>query len=197
MVRSIFARVQKERLPISKHVVRIVPLQRVFFPDGNELEENARDLVASFFKEPSLQIPNDVDMSSEMTSSAKRKLSGDDESGEEVGVDGHSAKLVCTESKQGVVPEEDAKISNEAALDSVNKLEGDESVLNSVLPTPSVVSSRPPSFPRKFVYAVQFKARNHNVLEKQTVYSTVNKCMPSFARVDRNHYEVHIAHVCS
>ena len=194
MVRSIFARVQKERLPVSKHVVRIVPLQRVFFPDERELEENARELIASYFKEPLLQITNDLDIAGEMSSFSKRKLSGD-EVGKEVDAgDDHIAKSLCTESKKGLLSVDDDKGSNEVVVDSVIKLEGDGNFLDSVLPTPCAAPALPPSFPRKFVYTVQFKARNHNVLEKQLVYSTVNKCMPTFARVDRNHYEVRDAY---
>ena len=172
--------------------MRIVPLQRVFFPDENELEENARDLISTHFKETSIALSNDLDSAGAISLSSKRKQPGDEAEDNVDDLDGHIAKSQCTEIKKESQPIDVDSMANDAvaesdstnciAIKSVNVLE--------TVSTHTTVPVHPPSFPRKFVYTVQFKARNHNVLEKQLVYSTVNKCMPTFARVDRKHYEV-------
>lgn len=171
--------------------MRIVPFQRVFFPDENELEENARNLISTHFKEPSLEISEVSDVADATSSSSKRKLSelGDEAISKVDDLDDHIAKSQCTESKEGLQLIEGDNRSNDVVAESDQTNDFIAIRPDNVLETVQPVRARP-TFPRKFVYTVQFKARNHNVLEKQIVYSTVNKCMPSFARVDRKHYEV-------
>ena len=45
LVRALFAQVAADGLPMSRHLVRVVPLQRVFFPDEQELTAHIRALI--------------------------------------------------------------------------------------------------------------------------------------------------------
>ena len=49
LVKAIFERVRTEKEPCSRHVVRLIPLQRVFFPNNNHLSENVASIIQSAY----------------------------------------------------------------------------------------------------------------------------------------------------
>jgi hypothetical protein len=49
LVTWIFDRIKADRLPLAKHLVRIIPLQRTFFPDSVELDSNLSAMVDAEF----------------------------------------------------------------------------------------------------------------------------------------------------
>lgn len=49
LVTWIFDRISADRLPLAKHLVRIIPLQRTFFPDSVELDSNLTAMVSAEF----------------------------------------------------------------------------------------------------------------------------------------------------
>ena len=49
LVKSIFDRVRTEKEPCSRHVVRIIPLQKIFYPNNNDLSDNIANIVLNAF----------------------------------------------------------------------------------------------------------------------------------------------------
>ena len=49
LVKAIFERVRTEKEPCSRHVVRLIPLQMVFFPNNNHLSENVASIIQSAY----------------------------------------------------------------------------------------------------------------------------------------------------
>ena len=49
LVKTIFDRVRKEREPCSRHVVRLIPLQRVFYPNNNDLSDKVASIIQGVF----------------------------------------------------------------------------------------------------------------------------------------------------
>lgn len=217
LVRSIFLRVQTEKLPVSKHVVRIVPMQKVFFPNENELEENLQSLIQSHFGllQPPAIIASDEALSlthkrklseTEIEATNPLKISCESESSQfqldssqaenEITEENSSVLLSSSEPKKDVscIPySETEKASDDNSL--VLKISEQKSVdppSSEALPAIKNGAQTEPvsTIRKKFPYCVQYKARNHNVLDKHTVYAIVNKLMPPFSRVDRKNYEV-------
>ena len=49
LVKTIFDRVRKEKEPCSRHVVRLIPLQRVFYPNNNDLSDKVASIILCAF----------------------------------------------------------------------------------------------------------------------------------------------------
>jgi hypothetical protein len=71
LVKSIFDRVKKEKLPCSRHVVRVIPLQKVFFPNEEELNESISSILN---KELQVEDSNDSSLCVVVQSSIENSL---------------------------------------------------------------------------------------------------------------------------
>lgn len=49
LVTSIFERIKHEKLACSRHIIRIIPLKYVFFPNADELKQNSEKLINDEF----------------------------------------------------------------------------------------------------------------------------------------------------
>jgi len=56
LLKNIFDRVKKERVPCCRYAVRLIPLQSVFFPEEEEFRLNAQNILSSNFHE--IEEPN-------------------------------------------------------------------------------------------------------------------------------------------
>ena len=130
LVIELFARISREKRPISRHLVRIIPFQKVCYPNEDELKVNLSHLIQTEFP----------------THSYAPKLANNALSSEG---DEQPSKKVCA--------------------DHINKEE-------EIIGKGATPSSK--------VYAVDFKARNHDTLKKDYIYDLVASCMPLGFRVD-------------
>ena len=73
---SIFDRIAKEKLPLCRNIVRIIPLMRTFYPSIDELTENAKILMSEFL------VPEDPIAASTATigSSGSKEIENDSKS---------------------------------------------------------------------------------------------------------------------
>jgi hypothetical protein len=55
LVKAIFERVRSEKAPCSRHVVRVIPLQKVFYTNNNQLSDNIGSIVKAAFPGCELQ----------------------------------------------------------------------------------------------------------------------------------------------
>jgi len=186
-VRSVFNRVRQERLPVSRHVVRVTPFQKVFFPDENELEESLQSLVQSFFGIPTMKKADDTPVETE---SKKRKLSCEND--DMINVSNATVDILgdntANEKIESLIPE-NVQVVNES-IDEEVILNSTIEATNSCIPLSNITEVSKDIIPRrKFVYTIQFKARNHNVLVRSAVHSVVMRNMPSFSRPDKSDFE--------
>lgn len=191
LVRSIFSRVRQERLPISRHVVRVTPFQKVFFPNENELEENVQSLVQSYFGITTIKKSPDAPIETE---SKKRKISSESEDAQNITklIDEVSDQTVNMDGVNNVVSESDLNINGSTSDAVLEEKNVQEAVNAPCLLSDSMETTKVITPIRKFVYTIQFKARNHNVLDRQAVHAVVMKNMPSFSRPDKTGFEVNI-----
>lgn len=202
LVKAIFDRVRREKEHCSRHVVRIIPLQRVFFPDNNNLSDNIASIVLSAY--PGAALPlyvKEIIVAPEI-----EKDGGNKRSISEISTDVEAEH-----------PEPEANESADSAPDMViplEKLEEGESSANKCSRIESPASANIPEHSEAgttikdgesfsdtnvkeetkipeatipIMYAPQFyscvfKARSHNIMTRETVQATVSKTLPSFLK---------------
>jgi len=242
LVYSIFDRVRIEKLPCSRHVIRVIPLQKVFYPNDEELRENVKVLiekelniisnpvvpVAPIQSTSASAMPVQVEVSSAVATAqlpsaetsvevfppVYNNLSSDtrERAVEEDNEDESRSKRICVREgdsapvgQLGEAGEVDTPSvthssvpapitvteqpiigsgasSADTAGDGLAKqptaasASPSESVSVNPVPTPTPLAS--------FLYTVNFKRRNHNVLQRMSVQQLVTSCMPRWARVN-------------
>jgi hypothetical protein len=205
LVKAIFERVRKDKQPCCRHLVRMIPLQRVFFPEKDELSTNIRDLMETAL--PGVILPQMKVSPPEDKKQTSIEGSNDHEVGEkrpaitaECGNEEEEGpnKKACVvepvindaENTQLLSPEKEA--AEAVVVTSPPK----DAATQEPLAPPATVPPPPVSQFAKFgpfVYLVLFKARSHNVLNKGVVLDTVQDNMPSFARANYRGNNVSIA----
>ena len=202
LVKAIFDRVKREKEPCSRHVVRIIPLQRVFFPDNNHLSDNIASIVLSAY--PGAALPLYV---REIVPEAVEKVRGNKRSITELSTD------VTAEVSE---PDEDQK-TDSTPTDKIVEVRPEECGLSAnkcpriESPTsPNIPETKPDEAPQTMIktescptdeevngdaeiqqpivpvvyppqfYSCIFKARSHNIMTRETVQATVSKTLPLF-----------------
>lgn len=208
LVKAIFDRVRTEKEPCSRHVVRIIPLQRVFFPDNNHLSDNIASIVSSAY--PGAALPLFV---REIVPDAPEKIRGNKRliselSAEETakvqepGPDANTNNALHDDTAEAEIeskPEEcGAPTSKCPRIESPTSSNVFEAKGNEVpeaiieadcLPineeskvdneVPAYIT--PVAYPPQF-YSCIFKARSHNIMTRETVQATVSKTLPLFLK---------------
>jgi hypothetical protein len=196
LVETIFQRVKDEKRACSRHLARLIPLQYVFYPDESELMEHMYEMLQAEF--PTWENPLVVAALAAFAAEKKRRLEPDKTIATE---QGDPAIIDSSDLNDAPLPGGDESASKRAKPDDDGAYDGGRcdalgEAITSVLPVPVPllvldVASVPSAIDdvsmsvspfKSFAYNVNFKARNHNVLQKKTVYDVVHKCMPSFAR---------------
>jgi hypothetical protein len=201
LVKAIFDRVKREKEPCSRHVVRIIPLQRVFFPDNNHLSDNIASIVLSAY--PGAALPLYV---REIVPEPVEKVRGNKRLISELSAD-----------ETADVPEPDADAKTDSApADETTELKPEECGPSASKcprfesPTSSnILDMKPDEVPQTTVtvescptektkvdanipepavfyapqfYSCIFKARSHNIMTRETVQATVSKTLPLFLK---------------
>lgn len=192
LVKSVFRKVRSEGLALTRHVVRLIPLQRVFFPNESDLTDNVQHLVST-------HLGFTIEVEQRLSAP---KVEGDDR---DEGSD-RPVKRLKDEVSDVVAS---AAPSEEPSLGT-----GNDCLLSSSVA--SATSSFSPSSggevdvaaftaaiqeklrARKAAslsasgpaYAVSFKARNHSILTRDVVYRVIESCLPPGGRLAPRHYQV-------
>lgn len=122
LTKILFDRVKRDKLPCCRYSIRLIPLQRAFFPDETEFASNAKTVFSNY-------LPNAAE--SEPSTSEDKTLDVDEPA---------SKRFRLSENK--------------------------------------------------IRFQILFKARNHNVLNRETVFRIINGAMHPFGKGDYLHPEV-------
>ena len=154
LVEMLFKQITEQGLSLSKHLVRIVPLQRVFFPNEEEMTDNIRALIGlsnvkKVAVESKEQVPDSrvVECESENTDERETKRSRVDTDAAET-----APMISFDENPDGVIIEDKEELS-----------------LPSVTPTKAV----PP-----LSYNISIKIRNHDTLKKDFIIQSITRNLP-------------------
>lgn len=206
LVENIFDRIKYNKKQLSKNLVRLTPLVRVFYPSNEEFLENFYDMMLEQY--PTVSLPKAKELIDE--NKRKKNLERlDRKHGEkkvdnpETTDDSHQTTLTDTydlnENNEGI-----DGLVNIANDEEVNDIEKNDSSIGDVDEQQATkkqkieendVDVEKIEIPKALVHTpitctLLFKARNHNVLTKSTVQSYVDMCLPSFARLTYNHPQV-------
>lgn len=160
----IMRRIEKERAPLTRYVVRLIPLQTTFFPKEEDLAENIPYLLHRHL--PGIELPH-----------LKRRLenegqqSGDDDDGNNDGDNGDDAdpNADTNENKEDKSNDEDEHAP-------AKKQRVDEAGT-------SVATAIPPDF-EKIVYCIEYKGRCQDVLNREKVFAMFNQRLREYGAVD-------------
>ena len=198
LVKAIFERVREEKEPCSRHVVRIIPLQRVFFPDNNNLSDNVATIVRAaypgavfphFEREVVVETVEDTaeDSNIEFAESAVEEsttvnnLKRDATEMETPTASNENDDTVDVENKRPRIEPpttssadltESTEPEKPIAIEAPSEARPDTAVLEVIAPT----------FYPPMNYACLFKARSHNIMTRESAQLTISKTVPSFFR---------------
>lgn len=171
----IIEKIQRERIPLTRYVVRLIPLQITFFPKEDDLVENIPYLLHSHL--PDIALPE------------RRKHKQDDE--KNCGDDDKSSSsdtLVVDETKAVDDASVDGNAMKKQRIDESGNAVTVVSAPPINVPEESipVVSSEQmmPSLATKIRYCIEYKGRNHNVLNREMVYIMFNQRLRDYGVVD-------------
>jgi hypothetical protein len=199
LITEIFDRASKDRQPISRHIARLFPFERVFFPNEEQLKWNLYELLQERFpngnfpyvperpkaekvallKEENTSTKEDVTITNEDVSKNDEIITNKEVVYKNVIND----DIEVVDKKRNIDVIEDENISKKLCTE--NPLIIQE------------VTKVPFTFYAPFIYNVMFKARNHSVLNRLSTLSLCNKVMPKFAKVNYKEPEVINWHILS
>lgn len=157
----IMERIERERAPLTRYVVRLIPLQITFFPKDEDLAENIPYLLHRHL--PGIELPH-----------LKRRLENQDQHAPEDDDNSKSDSDAGADAKDEVNTNEQAKDNDE--LVAAKKQRVDEEGT-------SVVTAIPPDF-EKIVYCIEYKGRSHDVLNREKVFVMFNQRLREYGVVD-------------
>lgn len=168
LVKSVFDQVSEEKVPISRHLVKLIPLQLIFFAGEEEFGNIANLLVEGTFTNPGVTLPT-LQLSKVVHNKRKVPEAGEDA---EDNIEGDSA--------EGDTVKRPRTESSLEAIASSSDVEAGETT--PVAPMPAVPVHATPQEIVK--YMVLFKARNHNTLTKTFVLQKFRETVPAYLRQD-------------
>lgn len=161
----IMQRIERERAPLTRFVVRLIPLQITFFPKDEDLAENIPYLLHRHL--PGIELPH-----------LKRRLENQDE---QSAVDDHNNDGdVAVDAKAEV--ETEAKITEEENSNEEGEHAAAKKQRLDEVGT-SAVTAIPPDF-EKIVYCIEYKGRSHDVLNREKVFVMFNQRLRDYGVVD-------------
>ena len=210
LVESIFERVQKEKMPCSRHVVRLIPLQRVFYPNEQELVDNVNLLLKNTFPyaqfppvpiknppppEPTIETKHD-DIKTERNNEETTVLETTTTI-ESIPAEAATATTTAMKDEETTTEESTllgkrtaSELSDQAATSSSSSSEDHKKMkaeIHDELPQPPNVEQvvYPP-----LSFSVLFKARNNNAFVKNAVHKDVASVVPTFMKADYKRHKV-------
>lgn len=204
LVKSIMDQIRDEKVPCSRHLVKIIPLQLAFYGGETEFINSSKILAEACFTSedasvtlPTLQLSRVV----HKRKSDQIEDGAEGESKEPGDHDEQDSKRSCLEDDGPVVAK-----AQEVAAPSFNlfaapaaeevavpfALEGSSENAPGAVPATSTPAPSTVAAPLKpeVRYFILFKARNHNTLTKHMVIQRVRECLPPHLRQDYLHGQV-------
>lgn len=181
LVKSIFDQISSEKVPCSRHLVRVIPLQILFFAGEDDFTNITKLLLEGTFEKPDITLPK-LQLSKVIhkrkTPEGEADVASECANVDEEGESGNSKR---------------ARI--ESCIEEIKTVQTAAEVVE--VPKPEVVSDTPlaveatsatSSVPHVMVkYMLMFKARNHNTLTKTFALNKFRELTPSFLRQDYLH----------
>lgn len=200
LITEIFNRASKDKQSVSRHIARLVPFERVFFPSDEQLKWNLYELLQERFPNGNFPyipdrpksegynfVPKEVNsiINNQDISKNDEIVSNEEEEIEVVKVEDKIATndgIEIIDKKRNLDITEDENISKKLCNETIPViLEEKEKVSFTFYPP--------------FVYNVMFKARNNSVLSRLSTLSFCNRVMPKFAKVNYKDIEVITYHI--
>ncbi len=173
LVKAVFLKVKTDRQAYSRHVVRLIPLQHVCFPDQEELSAFVEDIVRTKFSPPSASSSTAVEDASLALETESVAVSVQEDPIVEA-VDEQPSKKQCVESVASVsstVAMAVGELDPEAFKAAVYRRLAEKRILERAKTGASSCATHR--------YAVSFKGRNHNVLTKEQVFALIAAKVPA------------------
>lgn len=185
LVKSIFDLVSAEKVPISRHLVKLIPLQLIYFAGEEEFGNVTKLLVEGTFTNPTGVTLPTLQLSRVVHNKRKTPEEGEGdaaETGEESTEEGQGdTKRTKTEGNPEHVAE-----TEDVAVEPAPKEEPVAPVVEEAPVVAAAPAVEPVStVPREIIkYMVLFKARNHNTLTKTFVLQKFRELVPPYLRQD-------------
>jgi len=183
LVKSIFDLVSAEKVPISRHLVKLIPLQLIYFAGEEEFGNVTKLLVEGTFTNPTGVTLPTLQLSRVVHNKRKAPEEGDAvETGEQ------STEDAQGDAKRAKTEDDPEGAADASAAEATAEPAREEPVAPVVEEAPAVVAApaEPVStVPREIIkYMVLFKARNHNTLTKTFVLQKFRELVPPHLRQD-------------
>jgi hypothetical protein len=179
LVEEIFNRLEREKKPLCKNIVRMIPLKDVFFPRTDELLEHLYSYMLAEF--PGIELPAaKIELNRQKIAKQDERLSAkpDDAAATTEHAEGETNE---SEEKEESSKKRQRSASYDADEEAILRREG-LLTIPSAPPSSAITgasSSSTTAYPA-FTCEILFKARNHNLLTKSSVLETVTLCKPAF-----------------
>jgi hypothetical protein len=176
----IIEKIEHDRIPLTRYVVRLIPLQVTFFPKQDELADNIPYLLHSHLS--GIELPQ------------KRKKG---ENGE--GDNEDDSVSADEEDNANALPQHNEDVNTRTNEGNAAKKQRVDESGNAVVvsleePTVAIESateiSEPTATAQKIRYSIEYKGRNHNVLNREMVYVMFNQRLRDYGVVDYRNPEV-------
>jgi hypothetical protein len=209
LVKAIMDQIRDEKVPCSRHLVKMIPLQLAFYGGETEFMNSAKILAEACFtgEDTSVTLPT-LQLSKVVHKRKSDQIEGaESEDQKPEDHDDQDSKRVCQEGDAQDVPEPQeptaasfnmfsAPAATEAAaLSAEVGTENSAPGAVQALPTPAASTVAAPLKP-EIRYFILFKARNHNTLNKHMVIQRVRECLPAHLRQDYLHGQVLACPLC-
>ena len=162
LVAAVFERVLNKKEAVSRHVVRVIPLMKTFYPNEDQLKEYSSVLCKEVFS-CYFPVVQNSSTDTEKVSSNEMVIGEVRVRDSEEDVQGDSKRIKLADP--------------ETCEPSPQKCPSSSAVL-------SVSASAPGNAQPTIIYSVLFKKRDHDVLKREPVQEIVRQNMPKNARVD-------------
>ena len=191
LVKAVFDQVKRDKLPLTRFVVRVIPLKLCCFPNEEELNESLKLLIdrsISLNEAGKCVIDEYVHTGAfKLTNKQKWSPPKSEAVSDAAGAAESTHDANEEETKNEIEAEvEDEQAAKKARTDDAS-LVVDEDAAPSVNVLEAVVA---PIVPIQLLYTISFKARNHNTLNKDMLFKAAIKQMPKYARNDYRRPEV-------
>jgi len=169
LVCSIFDSILESKRPVSRYIIRIIPLVKTFYPNIEELSDNMSAFLKSLFPSTS---ENAVLESDVPATACYVETSIDETSSKRIRLD---IAKEASDSISGIaeLTKDESVPSAQTELVGMNLISNTDTLTQVLCPSYSAAT-----------YCVQFKRRNHDVLVRDSVQDLVRSQIPRMYRVN-------------
>eukprot|EP01038_Epipyxis_sp_PR26KG_P009893 gene9893-13307_t len=178
LVKSVFDKIRISKLPCCRHLVRLIPLQKVFFPNEEEFVSYSSQIIQEKW---TCELQNefitcDTILTTSPNANIKRGvnelLNGNDEV-DDCSILANNKRVKIEDSNEGTSDHN----NNSSQKNEISVALDDVWHTNTEIIQIPIIESE-----NKVFYSILFKARNNNSLLKSTVHNELFKRMPLFCK---------------